>query len=300
MFTELLKEIEQKQLKETINREIEYYLKEERGIPAQIEVLINNLKDKLQLEINAASTQPYNKNFITYKRGSFPTEIFGYDTTIAWVYFSFATEELKNNTKVSASTGTFRKTGPNNYRIDLVVKAVKGKIDFRATGEVLQHELLHFWESIKYGRLQKGKRLGDYGLFLKDSPNEYYKYIGDILYLSRKFEQRAYANGLYQYLMSCDAKLLYWENLEDTQLYKALGNIKFAVAKLKERELDHNEYPLTRGIESLLKTKFGLNFQQVIAIGENAVNNITKIIGRTLSKVKDDLDRIYGLNNPEY
>jgi len=83
------------------------------------------------------------------------------------------------------------------------------------------------------------------------------------------------------------------ENIKETQLYCALIYLKKDVEKLKSIN-DYEQHPFLRATLAKLKSNFGIQYNQLIDIGEKAINNIVRILGRTLSKVEDDLSKNEG------
>ena len=120
--------------------------------------------------------------------------------------------------------------------------------------------------------------------------NEYKKAIGIILYLSQKWEQRAYANGVYQYLINHKYPEHSRLNIKETQLYGGLINLKKSV-KLLQSMTEPYQHPFARSVLIILKNNFGIQFEQLIDIGKKTIENIIRILGRTLSKVEYDLSK---------
>ena len=51
------------------------------------------------------------------------------------------------------------------------------------------------------------------------------------------------------------------------------------------------QHPFARSVLIILKNNFGIQFEQLIDIGKKTIENIIRILGRTLSKVEDDLSK---------
>ena len=79
-------------------------------------------------------------------------------------------------------------------------------------------------------------------------------------------------------------------NIKETQLYGGLINLKEAV-KLLQAIKEPYQHPFIRSVLIDLKNNFNMQFPQLIEIGERTINNIIRILGRTLSKVEDDLSK---------
>ena len=290
MFEELIEQIENDEINNDIINRITKIINEERSIPFEITNIINDIKYRLNDEVKKSPSLPYNKNYITFKKGQFDVRIFNETVKIIWEYYSFINEDLKNKVFINNKSGQLRKT-IDGYEINITVRAVNGKIDFARTLEALQHEFEHFWERLHMGHPYKGMNLYKVAdQLLCDTYNDYNQSIGRILYMSRKWEQRAYANGVYQYLMSHPVPNLTRENIKDTQLYRALIFLKKDVEKLKAVK-EPSQHPFLRATLSKLRSDFGIQYEQIITIGEKAIDNIVRILGRTLLKAENDLSQ---------
>ena len=290
MFKELIEQIEHDEINNDIINRITKIINEERSIPFEITNIINDIKYRLNDEVKKSPSLPYNKNYITFKKGQFDVRIFNETVKIIWEYYSFINEVLKNKLFINNKSGQLRKT-IDGYEINITVRAVNGKIDFASTLEALQHEFEHFWERLQMGHPYKGMNLYKVAAqLLCDTYNDYNQSIGKILYMPRKWEQRAYANGVYQYLISHPVPNLTRENIKDTQLYRALTFLKKDVEKLKAVK-EPSQHPFLRATLSKLRSDFGIQYEQIITIGEKAIDNIVRILGRTLSKAENDLSK---------
>lgn len=294
MFTSLIEQMKYKTLIEETLGEIENVIKEERSIPYEITNIVNDISYRLSNEVKNSPSLPYNRDFITFKKGQFDVNLFNRRIKILWEYYSFLNNEIKNKTFIKDRSGQLRKT-IDGYEINVTIRAVNGKIDFARTLEALQHEFEHLWERLhRSNSPYKGMKLYNVAnQMMNDSYNEYNRIIGRILYISKKWEQRAFANGVYQYLMNHTAPNLTRENIKETQLYCALIYLKKDVEKLKSIN-DYEQHPFLRATLAKLKSNFGIQYNQLIDIGEKAINNIVRILGRTLSKVEDDLSKNEG------
>ena len=145
-------------------------------------------------------------------------------------------------------------------------------------------------ETSNKGTSYKNMDLYNYGKTLMNNPNEYKRSIGLILYLSQKWEQRAFANGVYQYLINHKYPENSFINIKETQLYGGLLQLKQSVKMLKEIAEPY-QHPFIHIELNQLKNNYNITFDKLIQIGEEAINNIIRILGRTLSKVEDDLNK---------
>ena len=75
MFTSLIEQMKYKTLIEETLCEIENIFNEERSIPSEITNIINDIKYRLNDEVKKSPSLPYNKNYITFKKGQYCIEL---------------------------------------------------------------------------------------------------------------------------------------------------------------------------------------------------------------------------------
>lgn len=287
----LLEEIEHKELTDNILNEIVNILNEERGISNIVSNLTFQIKDKIIKAIKNSKSLPINYDEVTFKKGLL--EEFNFNNkniTIKWAYYSFATSEILNNFPYKIPTSNCNKITNDSYILNITIVAINGNFILTNVMETIQHELEHTWKTSNMQHSYKNMDLYEYGNQLLKEQNEYKKAIGVILYLSQKWEQRAYANGVYQYLMNHKYPEHSRLNIKETQLYGELINLKKSV-KLIEALKDPYQHPFVRSVLNNLKNNFDIHYEQFIKIGKRDITNIIRILGRTLSKVEDDLSK---------
>lgn len=292
MFQNILNDFEKSQLLTETDSHILFYLNEERGIASEIQNVLMTIRLKTDEEVKNTQSLPYNKDFITYKKGKYELKVFNKNITFEWEYYSFVNETLKNSIHVADTTGYLKKITNNDYVLHYIVKAVQGKIDYSRTLEVIQHELEHLWETLNFGKSYSDENVYAFAQkLMNDTVNPYNNAIGLILYLSRKWEQRAYANGVYSYLMNHQVRNLTRVNLKDTQLYRGLIQLKEAVNLIKSIASNWQQHSYVKTTLMLLNNQYKISYNKLIQIGEQSIEHITKILGRTLSKVEDDIKK---------
>lgn len=287
----LLEQIEQKELTDSILNEITNILNEERGISDIVSNLTFKIKNNIISAINNSKSLPINYNEVTFKKGTL--EEFNFNNkniTIKWAYYSFASNEFLNNFPYKIPTSNCNKITNDSYILNITIVAINGNFVLTKIMETIQHELEHIWETSNMQYSYKNMDLYEYGNQLLKGQNEYKKAIGSILYLSQKWEQRAYANGVYQYLINHKYPEHSRLNIKETQLYGGLISLKKSVNLLKSIKEPY-QHPFIRSTLVNLKNNFNIQVEQLINMGEEASENIIRILGRTLSKVEDDLSK---------
>lgn len=223
----LIEQIEHDELVENTLCEIINVLNEERGISDIVSNLSFKIKDNIINAIENTKSQPINYNEVTFKKGSL--EEFNFNNkniTINWSYYSFASNDILNKFPYRIPSSNCNKASNNSYILNIIIVAINGKFVLTTTMETIQHELEHIWETSNIQNSYKNMSLYEYGNQLLKEQNEYKKSIGIILYLSQKWDQRAYANGVYQYLINHKQPEHSRLNIKDTQLYGGLINLK--------------------------------------------------------------------------
>ena len=105
---------------------------------------------------------------------------------------------------------------------------------------------------------------------------------GTIIYINHKFEQRAFGNGAYQYMMKSNDYNNNFDNaIKDTQLFKWLTQIKNDYVFIKNTPQGH---PL---LKAALKP-YNITYDKLLEITEETIDNLIRMLGRIKSKALDD------------
>ena len=281
-----------KQNENNILNEVISILNEERGISDVVSNLTFEIKNEIIKNINNSKSLPFNYDQVTYKKGELNEFTFNnVKIIVKWQYYSFASIDILNRFPSSKLPISYCKKITNNYyELNLCIAAINGQFQIVRILETIQHELEHIWETSNKGTSYKNMDLYIYGKTLMNNPNEYKRSVGIILYLSQNWEQRAFSNGVYQYLINHKYPENSFINIKETQLYGGLIQLKQSIKILKEIT-DPYQHPFIHTELNQLKNNFNITFDKLIQIGEKAINNIIRILGRTLSKVEDDLEK---------
>lgn len=280
---EIYKSIENNEKNLEILNEIKQFITEDRGIANEVITITNYLGDCIEENIHLSKSLPFNIDGITYKKGTNSCNMFDMSITVNWEYYNYIDNNLlkKYSPRKINSHNVLMKT------INLTIISIHGKIVKTDMYESLQHELEHFFEKQKYNKPYKDKALHDFcNTKIRNPLTDYDLILANIVYLSRKYEQRAYANGLYQFLLKSNTIMELDNNLMETRLFQGLKLLKYYVKLLKNTDENH---PLLKAAIKPYKDNFNINYHWFVKTGDNAIDNIIKIIGKTVSKVKDDL-----------
>lgn len=293
--------------KDKINvlNDIDRMIIEERGIAFEVTEIVNSIGKEIENNINQTSSLPYNINGITFKKGQNTINKFNIDISVWWNYYSYSSEDLMK-LYPPKKINSFNKTLKTVY---LTIVAINGIINRQDMYESLQHEIQHLFEIEKRGKTYNDTDLYQFATKILAQPlTEYETILANIIYLSRKYEQNAYINGLYQFLIKAENLMDLDNLLMDSRIFKGLMVLKTYVKKLESIDKNH---PLVKSALNRYNTFFHNPYKEILKLGTNAIDEITRKIGRTISKVKDDVKdnrffneeivyKINELNYPDY
>ena len=168
-------------------------------------------------------------------------------------------------------------------RLNICLISIDKRFNKKAFYENLQHEISHFFERGKRGKPYH--HLEKYNTSITKMNNaltDYEGIIASIIYINHKFEQRAFGNGAYQYMMKSNDYNNNFDNaIKDTQLFKWLTQIKNDYVFIKNTPQGH----------SLLKAAlkpYNITYDKLLKITEETIDNLIRMLGRIKSKALDD------------
>lgn len=215
---------------------------------------------------------------------------YGVSFDVIWDYYNFRNQEEYLSTDVNPSCKFY----PENNIVYMVVVAINNKIDEDRIAEAVQHEVSHMFEFYNGGKIGtrhiNAKEYDDAVDDLLDSTAGSLKYdIAVIIYMKNKMEQRAFANGAYQFLMRSGDYAHNFENAKKrTLLYKYAEEVKDAYENLSaykgdEPELMEHLRPYKITLDRLLKDTIDVR------------KRLAWLLGRIVSKAIDDYRRMHGV-----
>ena len=274
-------------------------LNEEMGIIRNVQNDTSIITDKIKLSINNTPSTPTSLDMTTYKNGSFQTDV----TTsvdgiisktkkqidVKWHYYSFADMETQAN---AISRIPFR-TKYNRLinTLFVVIFAIKGNIDSRTLEDSISHELTHNFQTQMKGNdlLTKEKDREKYQSANRNIGNidKGKRFIATIIYLSHNFEQDAFLNGAYSYIMAeyqngNDILSAY----EDTEAYVSLHKMREYLdvmqATLKSDHVGEN-------IKKYCIAEYGMTFEKIKNVGEKAYSRYSRKLARMYAQCLSDI-----------
>lgn len=181
--------------------------------------------------------------------------------------------------------------------LHIKVTSVGGAYNHNGILESIQHEVLHLFERQKrnkpYTNINNYKVASDTfeKLAITRATTEKEQKektisgcIASIIYMTYKFEQRAFYNGAYRYIMQSrrDAYYNFDELLHETRLFRRLMDVKFCVDELSA--VDPNDSFLRGELE-----KYNLTLGKVLRCGRHLIYRLNAMIVRLRDKVMTDI-----------
>ena len=264
-------------------------INEERGISTELQNLTYDIYDKIADEIKSNKISMFYSNDIRYKSGEFSYDNFlGRTIKIKYHYYNFISSEAY---RLKCDKINYICRAINDYAVEITVYAISGTIQKVNLLESLVHELEHLYQYNKAGKVFSANEVYEYALKLKKECGKWtLPYcIGDAIYLSRRYEQDAYMNGLYTKLMNCEFPSDFDEVFHNSDIYHALKRLKFYLGEIKKCK----SFP-TR-LQSV-----GYTHHKFVKECTKAIDDIQRKMARTYNKALDDYRKKNPLTEKEF
>ena len=269
---------------------IDRAMQEERHIATVVSVTTTDICDKLFKEIR--NTQPIRKEGRSIKYGQFSSEIANVKIMVIWRIDNF----LQRNQEIRAR---------NSFHVDVQRKelyaniiTVQGGLNKSAIYEGIQHELSHLYEAIMgSGHLSSPKQYKRYAQANNNLSNsnqvqtskmrDIKGVVSSVLYISEDYEQRAFANGAYQYLMQNTNDYFYnFDNaIQETKLFQILANFSDYYVFIKELG------PYDNDLQNEIKQYKGLSYNKLINLCLRTKRNLERLLAQVKEKAIQDTRR---------
>lgn len=215
---------------------------------------------------------------------------YGIAFDVIWDFYNFRNQEEYQQSDVDASCKYY----PENNVIYIIVVAVNNKFDEKSIGEDIQHEVAHmfeFYNREEIGKMHKNLESYDKAVddLLTSASGTLKNDIATIIYLENKAEQRAFANGAYQFLMRSDDYVHNFENAKKrTLLYIYVGQLKEVLNRLSGYK--GTEPELLKSLE-----RYKITFERLVKDAATVRKRLAWLMGWIQSKAIDDYRRIHGV-----
>lgn len=274
-----------RQRNEELMLEINELMYEERSISDEVILMSTEVFFRIMSEIqpNSLSTDMGSK--YEYNHGKFKYSKLNISFNVSWKFYN-----IGDKTPRTAKMKEFSSSDLANKAINITIVAINGKINTDSIIESIQHEMSHFFETSKrQGNPYKNMFQYKLAVAMLQMRKKFTKAmiaIAEIIYISYDFEQRAFGNGAYRYLMNhTDDFFNNFDNaIRETKLYKYLTYLDENIEFLTKNKKIENE------IRETLK-RFEISYEDFMDLAKSAREGIVKMCGRIKSKAIDDYEK---------
>lgn len=275
-------------------------LTEEMGIIRNVQNDADAIGLKIRNAIKTTKSIPVNMDLTSLKKGEFYQEV----TTspdkekninrkqikIKWQYFSFYDKNtyfkyLPNIEKT--------KYVPNTNTLYITIWSIGGIIDNEILEGAIAHELTHNFQCINRNAplLSNEKAKEKYRNSDKNINKQtgLFKYIGIIVYLTYSFEQDAYLNAAYNYIMQeCGNGEPFLYIYSQTEAYNSLHKMRNILDIIKESLKD-------KQIEEILSqhcvNEYNCSLEKIYNNGEKAYKRYARKLARMCGQAIKDVEK---------
>lgn len=289
-------------LEEMLTKEIIDFLFEDRGVSEEVSqiamIVTNNILKEISDVIIQEKILP---NQYFELKGNYPFSGYGIKINVQWTFYN-----VGDNSQITNKMRTSAVANISRHEMTVTLLSVNMKYNASSFKETIQHEAMHFFENYKrgYAPYKEQSKYDKAYNYLKQNASividngkldetaktilEIKKYIAEIIYISTAYEQRAFANGAYSYLMQHqeDASFKFSTAIQGTKLFDWLKEIEDAINFLTE----YNGKP------ELLETEleeYKIDRFELMSIAKGARKNLIRLTGRIISKAMDDTEKQY-------
>ena len=256
-------------LEEMLTKEIIDFLFEDRGVSDEVSQIAMIVTSNILKEISNVVIQEkiLPSQYFEWK-GNYPFSGYGIKINVQWTFYN-----VGDNSQITNKMRTSAVANISRHEMTVTLLSVNMKYNASSFKETIQHEAMHFFENYKrgYAPYKEQSKYDKAYNYLKQNANininnekldevaktvlEIKKYIAEIIYISTAYEQRAFANGAYSYLMQHqeDGSFKFSTAIQGTKLFDWLKEIEDAIdffteyngkPELLETELE--EYKIDR------------------------------------------------------
>lgn len=271
--------------------EINEKMNEERSISNEVTLMSTEIFYRIMGKIHPYSISTDMGNQFEYKHGNFIYSKLNISFNVSWDFYN-----VGDKTPRTPKMKQFASSDIGKRTISVTIVAVNGKINNDSIWESIQHEVSHFFETSK----RKGvpyKNMFQYKLAVtilqqEEKFTEVIIAIAEIIYISHKFEQRAFGNGAYRYLMNHTDDYFHNFNnaIKKTKLYKYLTLIDDDIELLKDNS--DAEYEITETLK-----RFEIPYEDFMDLAKSAREGLVRMCGRIKSKAIDDYERTHNIHS---
>lgn len=275
--------INELKIKKNIDKLYENFINEEMGIANAIKDVCWETIQNINNGIKTSSSIPINYEGITFKKGNYSFELMNKTVSITWYYFNFFYKESYDR-YINNIARQFRNVS-NGLHIQLVIIHISGQpINGDEFEDTLFHEVEHVYQYInngcQYFNYDKNiyQKASTEWIFSK---NPLIKAIGEVIYISNRFEQDAKMNALYSALMRTNNKEDMWKTLKENDTYLWYETAKKSMNFFINQKEDMN-------LRKYIKKMTGLDYKKISDMLKKTTKRMENKIGKIYSKALKD------------
>lgn len=274
-------------------------INEELGISDEVTEALHTIIEELKNDYKRSFAVPTHIRGVKRRFGAFEVNVFGEKLIVNWECYDYQNLDRLDDYPIN-TFGHYIKKSDKQSQQALIIKllSLSGKLNYHSMYETIRHELHHFYEDVKRGfkRLPK-MDLYNYATRLLHKYPEYdiRHMIGEILYISFDFEQRAFYNGTYEFLKSnIDVAYNFNLKIQQTPMFSHLLYLNTCIDELKSiGEENWTENELTWDVADILKCDYKITYNKLLKMARKTVKDLSLGIGKAIIKAKDDYNGEY-------
>lgn len=262
-------------IEETIRKRINESINEELSIADDVYRTSQNI---LETIINRIQKEPYTKfkEGIKIQRFSFNEYLLSRKIVISVIHYNFGNKYYfeKNSSLINYDDG-------DRYNIiKIFCYSLSGALDRASAMNTIQHEVEHIYQGLKGSKnITQFNSLYTKAIQeLNRNTNIENKILSNVIYLSYKFEDDGYINGLYGFLMEKE-ELPTFENIKQTPVYKLLLQFREQLNIIIRNKENYN---------LLAFNTYGITISSIFKKARNAEKYLINRIGKIIIKVTKD------------
>ena len=270
--------------------EINEKMNEERSISNEVTLMSTEIFYRIMGKIQPYSISTDMGNQFEYKHGNFIYSKLNISFNVSWDFYN-----IGNETPRTSEMNQFASADLSKKAINITIVAINGRINSDSVIESIQHEISHFFEVSKRQGVPY-KNMFQYKLAVtilqqEEKFTEIMVAIAEVIYISNKFEQRAFGNGAYRYLMNHTDDYFHNFNnaIKKTKLYKYLTLIDNDIELLKDNS--DAEYEITETLK-----RFEIPYEDFMDLAKSAREGLVRMCGRIKSKAIDDYESTHDIH----
>ena len=275
-------------------------LTEEMGIIRNVQYDAEIIGLKIRTAVKTAKSIPVNMDLTSLKKGEFYQEV----TTspdkeknvnkkqikIEWQYFSFYD---KNTFFRYLQRLEKTRYNPNLNTMYITVWSIGGIIDSETLEGAVAHELTHNFQTINRNKsLLPNKKVKEKYQNSDKNINKQkglFKYIGIIVYLTYSFEQDAYLNAAYNYIMQeCGNGEPFLYIYSQTEAYNSLHKMRNILDIIKETLKDKQ---IKEMLSQHCVNEYNCSLEKIYNNGEKAYKRYARKLTRMYGQAIKDVEK---------